>query len=155
MKNMLPSDISSSSRRLIPISCEGALRPSVGVGNSGKEGGDWGDVSRPDRSSSAVPPPSRYEPRSRLLSLHNSKSTNSVPPAYLLVSAHLTCCFRLQSPPSPAACTGWWHASGCRWPAGSQLWTDVRKVTACGKSSWSERNAIRETATTRKPAVKC
>ena len=52
----LPSDMSSSSRRLIPISCEGGLRLSVGVGNSGKDGGDCGDVSSPDRSSSAVPP---------------------------------------------------------------------------------------------------
>ena len=49
-----PSDISSSSRRLRPISCEGAFVLSVGVGNSGKEGGDCGDVSNPDRSSSAV-----------------------------------------------------------------------------------------------------
>lgn len=53
---LLPSDMSSSSRRLIPISCEGALRLSVGVGNSGKDGGDCGDVSSPDRSSNAVPP---------------------------------------------------------------------------------------------------
>lgn len=36
--------------------CEGGFRLSVGVGNSGKEGGDCGDVSNPDRSSSAVPP---------------------------------------------------------------------------------------------------
>lgn len=56
---LLPSDMSSSSRRLIPISCEGALRPSVGVGNSGKDEGDCGDVSSPDRSNSAVPPPAR------------------------------------------------------------------------------------------------
>lgn len=56
---LLPSDMSSSSRRLIPISCEGALRLSVGVGNSGKDGGDCGDVSNPDRSNSAVPPPVR------------------------------------------------------------------------------------------------
>lgn len=54
---LLPSDMSSSSRRLIPISCEGALRLSVGVGNSGNDGGDCGDVSSPVRSSSAVPPP--------------------------------------------------------------------------------------------------
>lgn len=53
---LLPSDMSSSSRRLIPISWEGAFRLSVGVGNSGKEGGDCGDVSNPVRSSSAVPP---------------------------------------------------------------------------------------------------
>lgn len=61
---VLPSDMSSSSRRLIPISCEGALRLSVGVGNSGKDGGDCGDVSNPDRSRSAVPPPVRsgFEP---------------------------------------------------------------------------------------------
>lgn len=55
----LPSDISSSSRRLIPVSCEGALRLSVGVGNSGKEGGDWGDVSSPLRSRRAVPLPEK------------------------------------------------------------------------------------------------
>lgn len=60
----LPSDMSSSSRRLIPSSCEGALRLSVGVGNSGKDGGDCGDVSSPHRSRSAVPPPvrNRYKP---------------------------------------------------------------------------------------------
>lgn len=51
--------MSSSSRRLIPISNEGAVKLSVGVGNSGKEGGDWGDVSNPDRSSSAVRPAGR------------------------------------------------------------------------------------------------
>lgn len=39
----------------------------------------------------------------------------------------LTCCCRSPSPPSPAACTGWWLASDCRWPAGSPLWTDGRK----------------------------
>jgi hypothetical protein len=49
----LPSDISSSSRRLMPISWEGAFRLSVGVENSG----DGDDVSNPDRSSSATLPP--------------------------------------------------------------------------------------------------
>lgn len=53
---LLPSDMSSSSSRLIPVSCDGALRFSVGVGNSGKDGGDCGDVSRPVRSSRAFPP---------------------------------------------------------------------------------------------------
>lgn len=49
--------MSSSSRRLSPISWGVAFRLSVGVGNSGKDNGDCGDVSSPDRSSSAVPPP--------------------------------------------------------------------------------------------------
>lgn len=71
----LPSDMSSSSRRLMPISCEGALRLSVGVGNSGKDGGDWGDVSNPDRSNSAVPPPERNGPVH--FKLTKTKTSNS------------------------------------------------------------------------------
>lgn len=44
-------------------------------------------------------------------------------------SVRLMCCCRLLSPPSPAVCTGWWHESSCRWPAGSPLWKDMRKST--------------------------
>lgn len=71
---LLPSDMSSSSRRLIPISCEGALRLSVGVGNSGKDGGDCGEVSNPDRSNNAVPPPVR---KKDLIPIHLKMTTTT------------------------------------------------------------------------------
>lgn len=89
---LLPSDISSSSRRLIPISWEGAVRLSVGVGNSGNEGGDCGDVSNPVRSSSAVPPSAtdRSRPGHHTQPFHTKAGTALVRwPTHLTV---LVCC---------------------------------------------------------------
>lgn len=133
----LPSDMSSSSKRLMPMFCVRFCRLEA----SGLDDAVLADALSPMRSTSAellLPDLDREYPSvilscTEMLSKHWRMPVHTSLPAWKLTH---TCTYLVvkawshhpltHPPPLPAVCTGWWPVSGCHWPVRYPLKAEKR-----------------------------